>query len=530
MHETSNNKVIWIVVDCADKSRIEQWCEEGYLPNLKKLRDSSAYGPIKSTADTLIATPWPTIVTGKWPVEHGYICWMQWVPEQMDDVRPTPDWLDLKPFYRQLGPLGKKVIAIDVPMSFPTTPIDGKEIVSWGSYDKLCDLDSYPPEFGEHLKSKYHKLPIPPEAGELQSIKAQLRTRKRLIEGTEKVGDACRDLLRNDEWDMFIVGLGATHRGGHDLWDRSSFKENPADVSPAMLEKYDNAIRDLYVCADKQVGKMLSEVGDDVTVICMASHGMQRSQSRYPLTADMLDRIVHDKKLFPEDFPKSNPGLLKRVRQAIPNEWRSYVKRQLPKPVQDKLMRFWSGRGKAKDWSQIKAFVPLGDLEGYVRINLKGREPEGIVEPSELDALLQKITDGFLSWKDEKTGQPLVSAVLRGDEVWPEVTSNRSPSMPDLIVRWANIPVMDSQVMVSEQYGKIVWETTDKFGDGRSGHHNPTGWIMAKAPHITPGTTIEDAHIIDLAPTILHQLGLETFDGMRGNVMPALAIKEPAMA
>lgn len=519
---THGQRLLVVIFDCAEKTLVEKWMAEGHLPNLKKLHDRGAYGPLASTADLLVATPGPVAMTSQWPAENGFVCWMQWRPDQQTEQRCDPSWAPWTPFYRRLGPLGKRVIAIDVPMAYEPVPFDGMEIVSWGSYDKLGEVASYPPELYPKLAKKYHKLPMGPELGELSGIRFQLKLKNELIHGTEKAGDACRDLLRDEKWDLFIAGLGATHRAGHNFWDHGSFRETnpPAEL----VAEYDNALRDVYAAADRQLGKMLSVIPDDVAVVVYATHGMGPSTSRFDLMPELLDRIVHNRKSFPDEGPPPKKSLLKRLRGAIPVSWRSRVKRSLPKGVQDAMTKFWAG-ASGRDWSQIRAFAPAGDLEGYVRINLKGREREGIVEPAEYEPLMKQIEEGFLSWKDEATGKPIVQRVIRGSDLWPQVPrEKRSPSMPDLIVQWADdLPVMRSQAMVSEKYGKLVWPIPDKFPDGRSGHHRPTGWMVAVAEGVEPGTRIEGGRGIDLAPTLMALMGLPPFDDMRGRPIAALA-------
>jgi len=515
-------RVVLIVLDCSEKTLVERWADEGAMPNVKRLRERGAYGPLGSTADTLIASPWPVIMTSTWPVENGFICWMQWRPDRMTEQRCDPSWVDVKPFYRRLGPYG--VVAMDIPMAMDPEPFEGVEIASWSSYDKLCDLSSYPPEAIERLRKQYHKLPIGPELGELQSIRRQLKLKDSLIRGTEAAGDAARDLMREENWDLFITAFGATHRAGHNFWDHGSYREtNPPAAS---REAYDGALKAVYEAADRQLGKLLDAAPDDAVVLCMASHGMGPSTSRYDLMPELLSRIVDERRVTEQEQEHeaaSKPGLLKRVRGMVPVEWRSRVKRNLPRGLQDALSKFWAGQ-TGQDWSTTKAFALAGDLEGYVRINLQGREREGIVAPEDYEPLMRKLIEGFESWKDAETGEPLVERVLRGDELWPEVpVERRVNNVPDLIVRWSARPVLATQTMSSERYGTLRWPIPDKFPDGRSGHHRPTGWLIAAGEGVEPGAAIENAHGIDLAPTIMRLMGIEPFEEMRGTPIPAVA-------
>ncbi|MFW6038885.1 MAG: alkaline phosphatase family protein [bacterium] len=519
VEEHARRRLLVVALDCAERTLIEKWMAEGHLPNLQALRDRGAYGPMSSTADVMVATPWPTAMTSQWPIEHGFVCWMQWRPEHQDEKRCDASWVPWTPFYRRLGPLGKRVVAIDVPMMYEPEPFDGLEVVSWGSYDKHSPLASHPPGLVHELGRKYHKLPIGPEYGELQGIRMQLKLRDALIAGTEKAGDACRDLLRREDWDLFIAGFGAPHRAGHNFWDHSSIRED--DVPEPLLREHDDAIRAVYIAADRQLGKLIEAAPANTSIVALATHGMGPTNKRSELLPEMLDRILHDRRGEADALMAAQGGLLKRVRKMVPTVWRQTVKRRLPKGVQDRIMAFWAGAPQ-RDWSQTRAFVLLAD--GSIRVNLKGRERDGVVPPAEFEPLLQQIEEGLATWKDEATGEPLVKRVLRGADLWPEVEpAKRSPSTPDLIVQWSDRPTIQTQRMTSSRYGPLRWPWPNKQPTGNSGHHVPTGWLMIADDRLAPGTSIEDAQGLDLAPTLMHLMGLDPFADMRGRVLAEVA-------
>jgi predicted AlkP superfamily phosphohydrolase/phosphomutase len=513
---TKGQKLLWITLDCTEWSLIDKWIESGELPNLAKLKGQSGFARLNSTADVLVATPSPTTMTSQYPIQTGMVCWMQWRAELMKQERWSPDWMPLNPFYRRLGPLGKRVIAIDVPMAYDPVPFDGIEVASWGSYDKLCDLASYPEGYVKKLQQKYHKLPIGPEYGQLEPIKNQIKLRDELVKGTEAVGDACRDIIQEEEWDLFIVGLGAGHRAGHNLWDHSSFKEKEGEAPAHLVKEYDDALKEVYKALDRQVGKLLDVVDDDVAVMALATHGMGPTTSRFDLFDQLFYPVLENRKAIPVEPGSQKGGLVSKLRNAIPVRWRSEVKRRLPAKVQDMLTMFWAGGNKDQDWSQVKAFTVAGDLEGYVYINLKGREAKGAVEPEDYEPLMQRLSEGLLSWKDKKTGERIIEKVVRGNDMWPQVPKDVRKPMPDLIIQWSQLPAVQSQEMVSDEFGQVNWPLQDKCPDGRSGHHVPTGWLMLRADGVEPGKTFDAHSIIDLAPTAMSLMGLEPFDDFFG--------------
>ena len=77
-------------------------------------------------------------------------------------------------------------------------------------------------------------------------------------------------------------------------------------------------------------------------------------------------------------------------------------------------VRFWSAR--MFDWRQTRFFALPSDVGGLVRINLQGREPEGIVrQGAEFDGLCDELVDALCSLEDVETGEPIIAAVDRTD-------------------------------------------------------------------------------------------------------------------
>lgn len=63
------------------------------------------------------------------------------------------------------------------------------------------------------------------------------------------------------------------------------------------------------------------------------------------------------------------------------------------------------------DWSKTKCF-PLEPCHAHIFVNLKGREPHGIVEPEDYDKAVEEIIDALLAWRDPETGQRVMETVL----------------------------------------------------------------------------------------------------------------------
>ena len=132
MSQSRRSRVLMIGLDAAEPRLVEQWMDEGSLPHLRSLRARGGYGRLASSADWLAGSPWPTFYTGRMPPDHGLYHYLQWRADLMALVRPSPDWLKVRPFWRDLSEAGRHVVAIDVPMTFPPEPFNGVEICAGG--------------------------------------------------------------------------------------------------------------------------------------------------------------------------------------------------------------------------------------------------------------------------------------------------------------------------------------------------------------------------------------------------------------
>ena len=130
-----------IGLDAGDPERIEEWTEDGTLPNLANLRAQGMIGRLDSSAKYLAGSPWPTMYTGRDVSSHGLYHDFQWRQEEMGFAAPTEQWMDLDPFWRNLD--GQvDVVVYDVPFSPSTRPFHGLEMSCWASHDKFAPASS----------------------------------------------------------------------------------------------------------------------------------------------------------------------------------------------------------------------------------------------------------------------------------------------------------------------------------------------------------------------------------------------------
>jgi predicted AlkP superfamily phosphohydrolase/phosphomutase len=154
------------------------------------------------------------------------------------------------------------------------------------------------------------------------------------------------------------------------------------------------------------------------------------------------------------------------------------------------------------DWTKTPAFmVPSGDC-GYLRLNLSGRERDGIVDPKDAVQVMDRIASGLLSFRDPD-GRPAVKHVQVVSQSFQE-RSLASP-LPDLIVHWSEHLPPHLAGVSSPQFGDVP---STGWGSGRTGEHRNEGWALI-IPGFSKITTPKNLpHILDIAPTICAVLGV----------------------
>ena len=508
MRNQSSNRVLMVGLDAAEITLIERWVGDGSLPHLRALSERSAFCRLASTAEWLVASPWATFYTGSAPEEHGLNHYLIWRPETMASERPAPDWFPLPRFWHDVARAGRRAIVVNVPMTYAPEPFDGIEISGFATRESLMTPASHPREILDWVQRSF-AAPVPDrEEGRLLAANEPAGIRERVVGETAVVTEVGVRLMREQPWDLFLLCFSATHRAGHALWDSSSLREPSAAADNRMAE----ALRDVYVACDTGLGRLLAEAGPDAHVLVFSLHGMGPNTSRNSVLPEMLERVLARGERTVEAPPRKR--LLQQARDLVPNEWRARVKGRLPMLVQDRLTTYWRTGGI--DWGATRAFVPFCDLEGFIRINLRGREASGIVAPGdEYEHLLTEIADGLQSFIDEDTGEPVVAEIGRRDEIFPE--GQRRDLLPDLIVRWSSRPAAGHRRLMSPKHGALAWPTPGHVPSGRSGHHRSTGFLFAAGDRVAGRSRIGDGHILDLAPTVFSLLDLDVPGVMPGH-------------
>jgi predicted AlkP superfamily phosphohydrolase/phosphomutase len=338
----------------------------------------------------------------------------------------------------------------------------------------------------------------------------------RLVQSLETRAAATKWLMARGPWDLFVTVLDETHPAAHYCWiaPTDDYVAAPAD-QPHLLK--------VYEALDRCIAEIIAAAGHGTTVVVVSGDAIGANRTGWHLLPEVLGRLG----LFTlagtprlggnkaEAVPKLKPSLdvVKALRDVLPQDLRKSLARMLPTALRDKLAKHVDTA--AIDWSRTQAYCLLTDLEGCIRMNLKGREPLGIVEPGEAyERQCERIEAELGALVNPRTGRPAITKTLRADR---DLAGPRRDVLPDLVVHWSREAPITA--LESPAIGRVEGISPDP----RPGTHTGPGFAIVTGPGINAGRLAADAHLLDVAPSILARLRVAAPLHMKGRVWPELA-------
>ncbi|MBD2310713.1 alkaline phosphatase family protein [Desertifilum sp. FACHB-1129] len=536
--------VIAIGLDAADPTLIEQWMAQGHLKTLSRLREQGAYTRINNIEHYRAETPWTTFLTGCLPDKTGY-----WSPVKFHEGTYIAqevgayDFKEYQPFYA----LGEdyRVAVFDMPQSTLAQNANGVQVLAWGAHSALTPSHSQPASIYEELIQKHGEHPaFGFDHASTRDVEGMKALKEKLEIGIARRSAICQDLLQREDWDFFLTIFGETHSAGHIFWHLSQ-PDHPlyAEIAPKVGN---DLMLETFVAIDRAIGEMVAKAPENAQIVVFAAHGMGSN------VMDLPSMLFLPELMYRWNFP-GQYGLARGNTQAKPGkpfvnntlDWlgevwrlkyeanpiRQFLRKKAPVKLFKLIDKFF-GTTPERDlvspfqlveeqepmffqpamwyrdfWTQMKAFALPSYSEGYIRINLQGREPQGIVAPAEYDAVCEEICAMVRQLKDARTGQLMAKEVIRTRKS----ALDRDPKLPDadIVIIWQEEYATDT--VDSPEFGRI-----GPVPHLRTGSHRAKGFFLAKGGNIAPNSTLPVGHALDLAPTLLTMMGApipEYFEG-----------------
>ncbi|MBN2373239.1 alkaline phosphatase family protein [bacterium] len=518
-------KVIVIGWDGATFDVINPLIDKGKLPHLASMIKKGSHGTLASVIPANSAPAWSSFSTGMNPGKHGVYFFTERAPGSYR-VRFTHSITRTgKPLWMILSDKGRKAGVINVPGTFPPDMVNGFMISGLDTPSSGCPF-TWPEDLAQELKKNVAEYVIESEEARIVGFRND-QERARFVK-------AVRDVIQT-RWmcakylfdklppDLFILVFTATDRIQHRFWkymDRNHPHYNPEEAEP-----FKDAIYDVYMDLDQRLGEILGQMDEDTTLFVMSDHGMGiRSVKTVYLNRWLLAKgylNLNEDSGMSERIKgiliKGLKRFLDRIKRGMSLNQRRFIRRYLHKAMQQGNLMLDI---KNIDWAATQAYS--NELMNAVWVNLKGREPLGTVDPGkEYDDLCDEIAQGLKETRDPESGESIVKRVYKRDEIYHGSEIGKAP---DLVIEWNNYNPQVSPLFSRKEAGQFLSrltpeETSRAAMSQNSGDHKPDGILIALGRGIKSGNHVENASIIDMAPTILYAMGEEIPEDMDGRVL-----------
>jgi predicted AlkP superfamily phosphohydrolase/phosphomutase len=495
-------KVVVIGLDGADWRLLEPWIESGNLPTLARLVSEGTRGKLRSTTRPESSVAWSSFSTGVNPGKHGVFGFVERAANDYAYKLANAASVRSRRFWDFLGEQGIRVGILNLPFTYPPSPVNGFLVTGMLTPGPHVPF-AYPQALQEQLLERFGHYKF--DIGNFAQDKAALIDDVRSY--TRQQRETALFLLREWSWDFFTVVFTGPDRLQHFLWADLDSKHPLRD--PENAQRSGDALLEHYRELDSAIAEILTCLPVDTLVLVMSDHGFNGCARRFFVNAWLCEQgwlRLNDSSSWQSNLASvlSRVGSIQWVRRLkriiAPTQWGSS---DLSSAIFNRSI----------DWKHTKAYF---GLDGGLRINLQGREPEGIVRPDEYSPLCQTLRQSLLALTDPETKSPPLANVFPREELYQ---GPYTPRAPDLILE----PRRDNQSAAQN----FVLDSTLKpngvhpFGSSQpySGNHTLDGILIAWGADVVKGGQIKNAQIIDLAPTILAVMGVPVPADMDGRVL-----------
>ncbi len=498
--EQKHTQVFSIALAEATLDLIQPWVDAGDLPTFKKLMTHGAWGPLKSSVPFVTPQMWGTILTGTLPGKHGAFDFWQRGPEG-DFKEINGSALSEPPIWDHLSDLGITSNIINVPLTYPPKNILGVMISGQDAPGAHRSI-ARPKEIYDDIVKRYGNY-------RLKDIFPGGRQKEDYLtlipEDVAEYSRVVRYLLHKHPAQFFLTFTSATAMAQHYFWQDMHDEQS----------LYRNVIKEAYQALDKALAKYLELIGPNAYLFVFSECGAGPLRSGVQIDTWLRQQgFLFEQEMTSDSVEKQRKARESKIvmKEALMKwlpKWTYYYANKYLGAVKAH-MEDVSEHGHI-DWSKTRAFSR--GKEGSIYINLKGRDPKGIVEPGlEYQQLCQQIKKQLLELVDPMTGDKPVEGVYQAHELFSGPLMEYAP---DLTICWKAgeyMPTEDAEqrddVFVARQRAGMRWPTT--------GSHRESGILFVHGPGVVPGKKIEGMATVDVMPTWLDLLGQKPKQGLDG--------------
>jgi predicted AlkP superfamily phosphohydrolase/phosphomutase len=475
----------------------------GRLPNLRSVFDDGVSGALESQLPPWTPSAWPSLFTGVNPGKHGVFSFLDyegydWSVVDGSDVRATPVW-------EHLSRQGLTSVVVNVPVTHPPREFDGALVPGYMAPDSpRC----HPSDLLSDLREEMGDYRVYPETTDVSP---------------EVAADEYRDVvaMRGEAFcllaDRYDPDFGFLQFQQTD----TVFHEFPGERE---------TVRAVYEAVDEQVGRVLDATDPD-TVLVVSDHGMgemtgtgfyvneflaEHGYAAVTRGGDGMPSWVPTRESRlrggsdADDEGAKNRTLLRRL-TAVAADYgittsragkllsaiglRDFASEHVPSGVV-------RASGRQVDFPSSEAYM-RARIECGVRINLDGRDPDGVVPPERYEPLRTELISRLEGVKTPD-GEPLFEDVARREAYFDGPEADRAVDI-------VTVPADFDHFLSAELSGNEFAEPGQPWNHKRNG-------VVAMAGDGVDGP-LENAHIFDVTPTLLALFGVPMSTEMDGEVL-----------
>lgn len=488
-------------LDSMDRHLLERWMDDGTLPTLRELRSRGICGAMLPPPGLGNNAAWPSFFTGSSPARHGRYGYQMISPKsyRTGEFRPTD--YRCEPFWNALSRAGHRVAIVDVPKSPLADRLNGIQLADWTLHDPIYSKPcSWPPRWASDVLKRYGSDPVEACDGHDGGPRQLRQLRDALLRRIELKTRLVCEVLEQEDWGLVSTVFADSHCAGHHFWHLHD-PAHPGHQSN-LRETVGNCLRDVYVALDTAIARLLESAGAERRVIVFSALGMGPNYSGHDLLDEILRRL--------EKAPSTPGGRLLATLDAVKHRIPVRLRRRLGPLLKDRMVNVLlaEARGNGLCFAE-----PHNDIMSGIRINLRGREPQGRVAPgAEYENLCHRLEEQLGELINLDSNRPTVTRIVHSRDLYPEAPPGE---LPDLFVEW------NKEQPIVRIGGPGIGVIARSHPQHRSGDHTANGFFLAAGPGLAHCDATEPATVFDLAPTIAAWLDVP-LPGIDGTPIAAL--------
>jgi predicted AlkP superfamily phosphohydrolase/phosphomutase len=466
MPDAKKPKVAIIGLDCAEPSLVfDRYAKR--LPNLSRLRDQGLWGKLRSSDPPITVPAWMSMMSSRDPGALGYYGFRNRADRSYDKLTIATALAVKEPLlWDYLGKAGKQVILLGVPQTYPPRPVNGLMVTDFLT-PSIESQYTYPPELKQEIAALPDVHPYMFDVGGFRSNDKD-KIRDDMHRMTVKRFNLARHLVTTKPWDFFMMVEMGTDRVHHAFWQYMDPEHHRYEKG----NPYESVIEDYYVAVDEQIGRLLELLPPETNVLVVSDHGAKCMDGGIVIN----EWLIKNGYLFLHEYPSA--------------------------PCRFEALKV--------DWSKTTAWGD-GGYYGRLFLNVKGREPNGAVDPADYEQTRSRLI-AELEALGGPDGKPIGTKVHRPEDLYAGEVRGAAP--PDLFVyfgdlRWRSVGTVGG--------GAIYTFENDTGPD--DANHAQDGLIVVNGPGIPHRGPLEGLQLMDVTPTVLRLFGLEVPSQLQGHAI-----------